>query len=100
MELCEVDHAYNDSHTTHDTSGESAETEGCVAHASFAPTSVQVGVDTPDAQPLQAVGQTVSCAVPAPKATCSHTGYGLFILAYTSASPNPGSGLRAPPSRS
>lgn len=100
MELCEADHAYNDRHTDHDTSGESAEDEGCVAHASFAPASVQNGVDTPDAQPLQAIGQLVSSAVPTPMAIGSRTEYGLFIIAYKSASPNPGSGLRAPPSLS
>lgn len=100
VELCEADHAFNDQHTGHDTAGDQSGEEGCVAHASFASAKVQDGVATPDAQLLQVVGQIVLASVPAPAVTYRQTEYGLFIFAYKSASPNPGCGLRAPPTLS
>lgn len=95
VELCKADSIYNDRHTGHDVSGES-EPEGCVAHASYAPSDVLTGVAAPC---VQAALQAVSPTLPAP-AVSRHAEYGLCIFAYTSVVPVAGGGLRAPPTLS
>lgn len=96
VELCKADSIYNDRHTGHDASGES-ESEGCVVHASYAPSDVLTGVAAPC---VQAALQAVSPTLPAPAVSLRHAGYGLCIIAYTSVVPVAGGGLRAPPTLS
>ena len=96
VELCKVDHAYNDRHTGHDASSES-EPEGCVVHASYAPADVLTGVAAPAVQPAM---QAVSLTLPVPAVTFRQSEYGLFIISYASVTPVPGGGLRAPPTLS
>lgn len=100
MELCQDDGSYNDRHTTHDSTGDSDGEEGCIAHASYEPSHIQEEVDTPDAQPLRTIGQAVSPMVPTPATIGLQVKYHPFSIAYPSASPNPASGFRAPPTLS